>query len=746
MQRALPLLSTILILLFSFTSFAQPVPPNCPPTYSAGYNITGDSISFCLDGVNLTANGYATIYATNQYNVDPIPYNPYPWVGGNSILVGQDDIWSGVVNLPFPFCFFGQKYNSVVIGANGQVGFDVSQANGGNAWGSNGWVAPNNNAAMNNCIMSPYHDIDPGEPYPGASITWDIYGTAPCRYMVISWDSIPMFSCTNLLASQQVVLFESTYLIDINIKNKPLCSTWNGGVAHEGVQNANGTAAFMVPGRNGSAWTAANDSYRFTPSGQSSGNFIYYWIDIPTGDTLATGPNLNYYPTSNSQVTIICSAVTDCDTVSAFYADTVNIIVTGNVIADFSSDVHLGCTEDTVNFTNNSVSTAGGTILYQWDFGDLSGSTDVNPTHIYADQNLYTVRLIAEDNGCLDTITKVIDLRHPIIAGFLANPDSVCLGDSLRFEAAALSQPGLGFITYNWNFGDGNSISTTNSPIWHNYLNPGAYDVQLIVQDTLGCRDTVNHGVYVDEPPFVAFLASKDQICLGEPVSFTDTVAPATQHFFWNFGDGQILTDVHNPTHTFAQAGNYVVSFTGEYLICKDLTVDTTITVNAYPSVDLGPDQSICPGITSSIVLSDNNNPSATHEWNTGEISNAITVTQPGYYWVKASNGECSTTDSIWIQRDCYLNIPNSFSPDGDGLNDYFLPREILSSGLSVFKMKIFNRWGEQIFTTTKIDGRGWDGKYDGKDQPMGVYVYVIDVVFKNNTRKNFKGNVTLVR
>lgn len=746
MQRALPLLSTILILLFSFTSFAQPVPPNCPPTYSAGYNITGDSISFCLDGVNLTANGYATIYATNQYNVDPIPYNPYPWVGGNSILVGQDDIWSGVVNLPFPFCFFGQKYNSVVIGANGQVGFDVSQANGTNAWASNGLTAPINNAAMNNTIMTPYHDIHPGVPYPGASITWDIYGTPPCRYMVISWDSIPMFSCTTLLSSQQVVLFESTYLIDINIKNKPLCSNWNGGVAHEGVQNASGTAAFMVPGRNGTTWTAANDSYRFTPSGQSSGNFIYYWIDIPTGDTLATGPNLNYYPTSNSQVTIICSAVTDCDTVAAFYADTVNIIVTGNVVADFSSDVHLGCTEDTVNFTNNSVSTAGGTILYQWDFGDLSGSTDVNPTHIYADQNLYTVRLIAEDNGCLDTITKVIDLRHPIKAEFLANPDSVCLTEPIVFEAAALSQPGLGFITYHWNFGDGTAVTTTASPTGHTYLTAGAFDVQLIVQDTLGCRDTVNHGVYVDEPPFVAFLASKDQICLGEPVSFIDTVAPATQHFFWNFGDGQILTDVHNPTHTFAQAGNYVVSFTGEYLICKDLTVDTTITVNSYPSVDLGPDQSICPGITGSIVLSDNNNPSATHEWNTGEISNAITVTQPGYYWVKASNGECSTTDSIWIQRDCYLNIPNSFSPDGDGLNDYFLPRELLSSGLSVFKMKIFNRWGEQIFTTTKIDGRGWDGKYDGKDQPMGVYVYVIDVVFKNNTRKNFKGNVTLVR
>jgi len=103
-------------------------------------------------------------------------------------------------------------------------------------------------------------------------------------------------------------------------------------------------------------------------------------------------------------------------------------------------------------------------------------------------------------------------------------------------------------------------------------------------------------------------------------------------------------------------------------------------------------------------------------------------------------------TDSIRIIRDCYLNIPNAFSPDGDGLNDYFLPRELLSSGLKSIKMEIYNRWGENIFSTTSIEGRGWDGKYNGVLQPMSTYVYIIDAEFDNNLKKNFKGNVTLVR
>ena len=60
--------------------------------------------------------------------------------------------------------------------------------------------------------------------------------------------------------------------------------------------------------------------------------------------------------------------------------------------------------------------------------------------------------------------------------------------------------------------------------------------------------------------------------------------------------------------------------------------------------------------------------------------------------------------------------------------------------------MNIYNRWGENIFSTEAIDGRGWDGKYNGKLQSLGVYVYVIDAEFINGVKKQYQGNVTLVR
>jgi gliding motility-associated-like protein len=88
------------------------------------------------------------------------------------------------------------------------------------------------------------------------------------------------------------------------------------------------------------------------------------------------------------------------------------------------------------------------------------------------------------------------------------------------------------------------------------------------------------------------------------------------------------------------------------------------------------------------------------------------------------------------------LFIPNVFTPQNDGTNDYFT---IKSSGINVFSMKIYNRWGGLVYETNEINP-GWDGNYDGNPCPVGVYFYMITAVSNNKKTYNLNGTVTLLR
>ncbi|MBP6624064.1 MAG: gliding motility-associated C-terminal domain-containing protein [Chitinophagaceae bacterium] len=286
-----------------------------------------------------------------------------------------------------------------------------------------------------------------------------------------------------------------------------------------------------------------------------------------------------------------------------------------------------------------------------------------------------------------------------------------------------------------------------NSGLTFSPLNTTTYTLSGFSKGACPQYDTIVFTIEVAQNASAFFTISDSVICLGEPILFKDSLGNS-KTFTWDFGDGSILANVNNPQHTYNEAGNYTIQLTSTSTFCPPVSYSRNVQVNAYPTISLGQDTMICPGVTAALQLSNVLNPASILQWSNGDISNSLTVTQPGTYWAMASNsnGECSSTDTIKINRDCYLNIPNSFSPNGDGTNDYFLPRELLSSGVKVFSMDIYNRWGEKIFSTTSLNGRGWDGKYNGVIQPMDTYIYIIDVMYANQIRKNFKGNVTLVR
>jgi len=91
-----------------------------------------------------------------------------------------------------------------------------------------------------------------------------------------------------------------------------------------------------------------------------------------------------------------------------------------------------------------------------------------------------------------------------------------------------------------------------------------------------------------------------------------------------------------------------------------------------------------------------------------------------------------------------FITLPNAFSPDGDGMNDFFHP--LLMTGVSDVRLAVFNRWGQKVFSTEDMFHQGWDGKFNGVDQEIGVYAYIMSATFFDGKQKVLKGNVTLIR
>lgn len=199
------------------------------------------------------------------YEIVQLPYYPFPFMEGNNLALNTDDLHSGIIPIGFEFCFFGNTYSELVVSTNGYVTFDPSMANTGSPW-SIGQPAPNP-GVPDNAIMAPWQDINPQTTFfTVPAINYHTYGIAPYRKFVITYKNVSMFSCEDMTFSNQIVLYETLNIIDINIADKQLCATWNDGAAIQGIENADGTEAYIVHGRNyPDQWTSNGDSYRFIP-------------------------------------------------------------------------------------------------------------------------------------------------------------------------------------------------------------------------------------------------------------------------------------------------------------------------------------------------------------------------------------------------------------------------------------------------------------------------------------------------
>lgn len=415
---------------------------------------------------------------------------------------------------------------------------------------------------------------------------------------------------------------------------------------------------------------------------------------------------------------------------------------------NFIVDRRFGCDEDTVRFINTTP-TNPYTSYVKWNFGDTTESFDISPTHIYEDQGIYTVTLTMANQYCMDSIKINVNILHPLDAQFNVADTAVCANSIIQFNDASTFSRGPNNIDpiYLYDFGDG-TTSTQSRPV-HTYPIPGRYLVRMRIQDYLGCVDSVQRYIVVDTLPIVTLRTADTLICEGQAVTLIgDFSRVGNTGTIFNMGDGTIYTDEDTVRYSYQTPGNYTITFRARYRICPEATITRQVTVNPFPGVYIGEDTVLCPN-GAPIVLSERKNigvSGARYLWSTGDTTASINARDIGTYWARVTTNGCSGTDSLTVNKDCYVDIPNTFSPNGDGVNDYFLPRQFLSRSVTSFKMSIFNRWGQTIFETTALDGRGWDGRFNGKEQPTGVFVYLIDVAFDNGVREHYTGNVTLIR
>lgn len=264
-----------------------------------------------------------------------------------------------------------------------------------------------------------------------------------------------------------------------------------------------------------------------------------------------------YSATGTYIVKLIVTTTSGCyDTVTR------TITIDQKPAANFSGTPTTVCPHQTVSFTNNST----GASAYIWKFGDGHTTTTTSPGHPYNSPGSYDVTLIAVNGGCRDTMKKpaYVTVQLPL-ANF---KDSFLCGNKLTHYFVDSS---VGGNTYSWDFGDGNTSTTTGS-VSHTYASSGVYKVVLRVVNTAsGCEDTITRTVNTNPIPLPTYTVNDSAFCVGETFGLTRTSGNSAYKYAVHFGSSVLN---NQSTYLFwhtSQPGIYDVKIVvSDSFGCKD--------------------------------------------------------------------------------------------------------------------------------------------------------------------------------
>ncbi|MCK6650506.1 MAG: PKD domain-containing protein [Bacteroidia bacterium] len=362
---------------------------------------------------------------------------------------------------------------------------------------------------------------------------------------------------------------------------------------------------------------------------------------------------------------------------------------------------------------------------------------------------------VTDANGCpVGPLDMQVVVRPPLTVT-TANT-AVCDGMTATISATAAGGTG-GPYTYSWSNGPTTASQTV---VGNAASSPASY--VITVSD--GCSDdALDTAIVSINPGSIGFLVGSDTVGC-EPLTVTFTAfSDNGVTYNWNFGDSG--TGSGSPvTHTYSNDGTYDVSM---IITTAAGCVDTVtnlgyIVVNPLPtaafSASPNPASSLAPTVNFTDMSTFN---IVSWNWNFGDVAsnpNTTTTQNPVHEFsgvgtynvqliVENQFGCIDTTyQLIEVQDDFVFYAPNAFTPDGDGLNDVFLPLGV-GWDLPTFEMMIFDRWGQMIYSTDDYR-KGWDGKANGGAEMAQIDVYVWKVSLKDTKglKHNYIGHVTIVK
>lgn len=399
---------------------------------------------------------------------------------------------------------------------------------------------------------------------------------------------------------------------------------------------------------------------------------------------------------------------------------------------------------DTLICSNDSlllkVNISSGTVLWTPQNGPnklrIVNTSSASPLVFPRDTTKYIVSV--NDNGCANTDSVTVNVLQ-FISVKAGLDTGICRTDSFRLR------PISDALSYQWTASTGEKISAVKSPLVKPLVNTRYY-----VLANLGkCQAKDSVFTKVAALP-TASLGADATVCFGSRLQLIGNVTAT--FFSWSPTNTLINENTLTPIAGPSKTTTYILTVSDTSVCLKAVTDTIVVTVIQPVIANAGKDTSVLPNQPLQLNASGGSNYlwSPTTGLSDPTIANPITTLDGTLdsviYNVNVSSGNCSGNDQVVVRvfkNGPEILVPSAFTPNGDGRNDIIRP--ILQGIVKLNYFSIYNRFGQLLFMASEI-GKGWDGIFNGVNQPSGTYVYQTEGSDYLGNKIFRKGTVVLIR